>query len=83
MLRFTGKFTILLPNTPLKRPWTVRPPCYNDHMNKMSRTDLLTAAMNAGIPYEDAEVMAYTLSPECRTVAESKVIRAIRYYLGE
>lgn len=52
-------------------------------MNKMSRTDIMTAAMNAGISYEDAEVMAYTLSPECRTVAESKVIRAIRYYLGE
>ena len=51
--------------------------------NRFSRTDIMTAAMNAGICYEDAEVMAYTLSPECRTVPESKVIRAIRYYRGE
>jgi hypothetical protein len=52
-------------------------------MNKMSRTDIMTAAMNAGLTYEAAEDIAHDLSPECRTVAETKVIRAIRRALGE
>jgi hypothetical protein len=50
--------------------------------NKMSRSDILMAGMEAGLSYADAEDLSYELSPECQTVAESRVRRAIEKMLG-
>jgi len=44
---------------------------------RMSRTDILVAAIQAGLSDETAEDIMYELSPECGTVAPTKVRRAI------
>jgi hypothetical protein len=49
----------------------------------MSRSDIVTAAMDAGIPYEDADILSCTLSPECGLVRESIVQKAITLYWGK
>lgn len=49
---------------------------------KMSRTDIMTAAMNAGLDYEDAEDIANALLPECQTVPDFRVRKMIRLYGG-
>jgi hypothetical protein len=43
----------------------------------MSRTDILVAAIQAGLSDETAEDIMYLLSPECQTVPEMRVARAI------
>lgn len=51
-------------------------------MNKMSWTDIMIYAMNLGVSYEDAEAIADDLSPEHRTVAESKVMFTVTRFLS-
>ena len=46
-------------------------------MTKMSRTDILTAAICAGWTYEDALELAYELSPECGLVSAKVVYRRL------
>jgi hypothetical protein len=44
---------------------------------RMSRTDILVSAIQAGLTDDQAEDIMYDLSPECQTVAPTKVRRAI------
>lgn len=49
---------------------------------KMSRSDILMYAIEAGLSYDQAEDLAYALSPECRTVAKSRVVREVAKLAG-
>lgn len=49
---------------------------------RMSRTDIMFYAMSIGLTYDEAEGIAHTLSPECRTVSEWHVYRYLDRYLG-
>ena len=44
---------------------------------RMSRTDILVSAIQAGLTDDQAEDIMYDLSPECQTVPRSRVRETI------
>jgi len=52
-------------------------------MRKLSRTDILFEALRSGLSQEQAEEIAHVLSPECQTVPEARVARAISQFLSD
>lgn len=52
-------------------------------MNKMSRTDIYLYAYSNGLSHAAAVDLSYELSPECETVAYSKVARRVAAILSD